>query len=280
MKTYNFFAAMVAALILALGVYSCGKEGETTKVVDPLLVQSPGFGESCSESINCSPYESTIIPDVTLPSYPGCIFRVQVSICIVRVPDVSTEIYVGNYKILDATNCPELWEEWKDLVLNEEDIAQPGEINDFVNNLDSEVYARLEDYLYAHHGSNVGCYGSLGIGNLTVSFIKATCNTMCSYLYKEVPDFPGDLGGSFNQNITDSRSVGKYGILVRTNCDTEGCCQRRTRMCYNPVTNEVEKTTNTHATFNSTCAGGVIDEPDIPSGAFISHCLPCRFSCN
>jgi len=277
MKNFNLFSVFIVVFVLVLGVYSCQKETETTKVTEPILVQSPGFGHSCNPNANnCTPYQHIIIPNLTLANYPGCVFRVQVSICIQQDALLGTEIYVGNYKLLDASNCPDLWEEWSSLVLDPE--SQPGEINEFVNNIDLQVYARLEDYLYAQHGNIVGCHAPLG--TLTVSFIKATCNTMCSYIFKDMPDFPGGLDESFNNNITGSRSVSKYGILVRTNCDTEGCCQRQTKICYNPVTNKVEKTTITHATFNSTCVGGVIDEPDLPGGAEISHCLPCRFSCD
>lgn len=279
MKNFNFLAALIAVSVMILGVYSCGKE-EKTKIIEPADSQSSGFGQTCLQASACSPYEPTIINNVTLPAYPGCVFRVEVSICVQQAPGIGTEIFVGNYKLLDASNCPALWNEWSNLVLDP--LSQPGEINDFINNMDLQVYSRLEDYLYAEHGNIVGCNSPLG--TLTISFIKATCNTMCSYIYLDNP-FPDDTGGDYILNdVVEGRSNSKYGLLARTNCDTEGCCQRRTNICYNPVTNQVEKTTSTYPTSGLTppsvvCAGGAIDEPDLPQGAVLSDCLPCSFRC-
>lgn len=78
--------------------------------------------------------------------------------------------------------------------------------------------------------------------------------------------------------------MGGFGMFVRTNCANSGCCQRQTFICYDPVTDQVQKNTNTNTFPASTpgpivCAGGPVDEPDIPSGAHVISCLPCSFRC-
>lgn len=275
MNKIKFLVAMFAITLSTLGIYSCAKE-DKSKVDAPVASQSELFGESCLESTSCSPYLPETISDVTLPAYPGCVFKVQVYTCIQQDVILGTEIFVGNYKLLDASECPKLWEAWSNLVLDPK--SQDGKINDFVNNLDQQVYARLEDYLYAKHGNVVGCSSSLG--TLNISFVKATCNTMCAHVYERKEDFPDIIGDeSIDNEVTESRSTGKYGILVRTNCDTDGCCQRRTSICYNPVTNEVEKTTTSTATHGASCSGGIPDQPTTGGGVYVK-CLPCSFSCN
>lgn len=271
MNRLKFLLATLVVGLVTLGIYSCAKDGASQDKLTSS--QSSGFGQSCLESTSCSPYLPEIINNVTLPAYPGCVFRVRVSVCVQQDILIGTEIFVGNYELLDATDCPELWEAWSNLVLDPE--SQQGEINNFVNNLDQQVYARLEDYLYAKHGNVVGCGSPLG--TLTVSFIKASCNTLCSHQYEQNP-YPKDGGDdTFGQEVTESRLDTKYGVLVRANCDTNGCCQRRTTICYNPVKDEVEKTTTSHATPGATCLGGVVDTP--PAGVLV-NCLPCSFSCN
>ena len=270
MNRLKFLLAALLVAVVSLGIYSCAKDGASQD--SPTSSRSSGFGKSCHESVSCNDYKIEIIDNVTLPAYPECVFRVRVSICIQQAPDIGTEIFVGNYQLLDATDCPELWQTWADLVLDPE--SQPGKINEFVNSIDQQVYARLEDYLYARHGNIVGCHSSLG--TLTISFIKATCNTICSHQFEKNP-YPKDDGdGSFGKDVTESRSD-KYGVLVRANCDTNGCCQRRTTICYDPVDDEVKKTTNSYATPGATCLGGVVDTP--PTGVLV-NCLPCSFSCN
>lgn len=272
MNRLKFLLATFVAAFVTFGIYSCAKE-EKSSMDKSITSQSDSFGESCLEATSCSPYLPEIINNVTLPSYPGCVFRVRVSVCVQQDIILGTEIFVSNYELLDATDCPELWEEWSNLVLDPE--SQAGEINEFVNNLDQQVYARLENYLYAKHGNKVGCGSPLG--TLTVSFIKASCSTICSHQYEQNP-YPKDGGdGSFDNEVTESRLSDKYGTLVRANCDTNGCCQRRTSICYNPEKDEVEKTTTSHPTPGATCLGGVVDTP--PAGVLV-NCLPCSFSCN
>ena len=271
MKNLKILFGSVAIVLAVFFVYSCTKE-DGRKVDMPVAPQS--FGESCLMTTGCNNYETETINNVTLPAYPGCVFRMQVSVCKQQLTGVGTEIFVGNYKLLDASECPALWNEWSDLVLDT--ASMPGEINDFVNKLDLQVYSRLEDYFYAKHGNILGCGSPLG--TLVISFIKTTCNTMCAHVYeKRKEDF--ELGEAFNNEVTVSRSLGKYGILVRTNCDTNGCCQRRTSICYDPVKNEVVKTTTSNATFAASCSGGIPDQPPTGQGVYIL-CLPCSFSCN
>ncbi len=271
MKNFNFLYGALVVILVAVFAFSCVKDRESQDI--PTSSNSPIFGQTCLEKTGCSSYNPEIINNVTLPAYPGCVFRVRVFTCVQSIAGIGTEIFVGNYEILDATDCPELWEAWSSLVLDPE--SQPGEINDFVNTLDQQVYARLEDYLFAKYGNIVGCNSPLG--TLVISFIKSTCNTMCSHQYDTNP-YPHDDGDdTFGQVLTETRVGSKYGILVRANCDTNGCCQRRTTICYNPVIDKVEKTTTLHPTFVSTCLGGVVDTP--PSGVLV-NCLPCSFSCN
>ena len=283
MENFKILFGSLVIILATVLAYSCHKETDikaSQSDNDDISVEARGFGESCQTITNCLPFESIVFENVTLPSYPGCEFRVQLSYCKQFDPLLGTEIFAGNYKLLDIERCPALWDKWSTLVLDP--ASQEGEINDFINTVDLEVYTRLEDFLFAEFGNLVGCNKPLG--TLVISFVKATCNTMCYYEYTTNP-YPIGLDiSSFNNDIVESRTIPKYGILVRTNCSSNACCQRRTQICYDPVENEISRTTNTYATYASNnppiCLGGVIDEPDLPSGAIITQCLPCDYRCD
>ena len=111
MNRLKFLLATFVAALVTFGIYSCAKE-EKSSMDKSITSQSDSFGESCLEATSCSPYLPEIINNVTLPSYPGCVFRVRVSVCVQQDIILGTEIFVSNYELLDATDCPELWEEW------------------------------------------------------------------------------------------------------------------------------------------------------------------------
>ncbi len=213
---------------------------------------------------------------MTLDEYPGCTFSIKVNYCQAYGPGLVREIFVTNYTILNLAGCPELLDAWAEIILNEE--STEGQINEFVNALDLLIYTRLENFFFARFGTDIGC-DAPWLGNFIVTFVKATCGSVCTY---QIGTTPGP-GPGLDPEV-EVRGRGKIGILVRANCSSEGCCRRSTHICYDPALDEVVKTTTATVYPLATpapeqCASGVVEHPDVPIGYVLISCTPCTFSC-
>jgi Fe-S cluster assembly iron-binding protein IscA len=251
-------------LCLSALFLSCAKE-QSTKLETAL---TPLAGESCLKtSITTSgcALQSPITFNVTnLPGYPGCSFSVTVEVCLEIDVNGNTYLTVGDYTMGNHT-CQALVDSLSALFLTPTEIDD----NEFISRFDKLMFTRLEDYLFAHFGGNIQC-GSFR--NVTITFIRQACTAICFYEYTIIKE--GD-GGSRVPMPTN---------FVRTTCSTEGCCRRETRLCFNPTTNMLDKTTSTttypgNVTAQNACSGGEMIPPVIPRGTQLTHCNSCAFSC-
>lgn len=270
--------------MIIIGSCSIDNSNKTNDFQYEILESQIGFGQSCLDSIsNCSPFFPIAINNVTIPQYPDCSFSIRVDICVIQDPTLGTEIFVGNYQLLNLQNCPSLLEDWSEIILDPG--KQPGEINSFVNWFDALIYTRIEDYLYAEKGNVVGCNSPLG--TLIISFIKSTCESMC--LYNEVdilgPPLRDDTGEQKHSKGSARSDETDYYSLYKVICSTDGCCRRATTICYDPVSQQVVKTTNSTVyplgvLPQTQCFGGIPDRPStVKPRAGLLGCTPCTFTC-
>jgi hypothetical protein len=277
MKRFNLFFGLFLVSFATLMIYACEREStKEDKATESSHIEDTeirDIGESCKSYLYaCKTDSIAIFHGVTLDAYPGCTLSIKVNYCQITHPVLGTEIFIGNYTILNLSGCAALLNELDELTLD-------GEINAFVNALDLMIYTRLEDFFWASHGSHIGC-GSPGVGNLIITFIKAGCGTICTYHYGTNPEGPepGLVDG------TELRDRINIGVIVRANCTSEGCCRRSTRICYDPALDEVVKMTTATVYPMAIpapvqCASGVVEYPDVPTGLILASCTPCTFSC-
>ena len=241
------------------------------------------FGETCYEHATqgCDTGDPETIPIHGIPDYPDCDFDLIVTYC-VQYAGNSTFVTVSDYDWANinqiSEDCPDFWHDYSDIYLN----GTEGDILEFVHRIDKQIYTRLEDYFFAEFGTGINC-NSLQEGTFVLSFIKASCYAVCTYREEPI-SVGGGLSPLKGNNKAGNRGPDPIYFYVKNICLTDGCCRRETRICFNPDTNTLEKST----TLSEFLLGGgspLCDEnaeielnPRYGNNTLVS-CTRCEFSC-
>ncbi len=253
--------------------FSCAKE--VSKQEDTVNMNlTPLAGDSCNEGTNCSLFTSQTYNVDNVPGYPGCVFRITVQLCIEEIFG-TRHITVGDYSMGFGHGCTLFYDELNALLDTPSELDE----NEFVLGFDNKIFTRLEDFIWAQHGQNIACSSANSTANLTISFVRQACSTICFYQYELVV---APKGGANGEN-TGSR-LPKPTNFVKASCSTSGCCRRQTNMCFNPSTGLVVKTTSNTVfpllvTPVNACAGGTLLVPPTPNGTRLIRCNACTFVC-
>jgi len=250
---------------------SCTKE--TAKKEDVTNSNlTPLAGDSCAEGQGCTTFTSHTYNVDNIPDYPGCIFPITVMLCVEEDLGEVSHVVVGNYS-MGLHTCTDFYDDLLAL------LETPGETdeNEFILDWDETIFTRLEDYIYNEFGNNKVCRP--GESDLTVSFVREACSAICFYQFELVVDPKGGKSGDIN-----GLRGPKPTNFVKTSCSTTGCCRRETKMCLDPLTGEIRKTTTNTMYPGSissvnACAGGNMVPPVIPANTRLIKCNDCTFIC-
>ncbi len=257
--TYLLIAAMFSIFFLG----SCSRADnsmdasrtEAAKITSfdmPEQVALLGIGEPCTKDVPCDPLLDTL-EIVGIPDYPDCIFEIQVSYCPTVDMGGNPTYHITHFKWLNSGDCDAYQDDFEEIV-----IIGDGNSDVFFLNIEDQLYERMEAYFYALGNDGRDCTSG---GTVTVEFINTTCNSIC--IYEEVfttegPGHGGLSGGLHHgEGASNLRGPRPIYVYVKQTCASSGCCVRTTRMCFNPDTNMLDKSTviNPLDGTGSDCAG-------------------------
>ena len=241
---------------LVLFLASCQKnEKESIKKNDDdiKIVETELRSEVCFEELlgNQCTNQVPVIEEYELDNIPGypseCKFKVRVEILNCNIPNTTiTRFFTLSFELIEV-NCPQYENEMNEILFNP-GINNPS-LDDYLTSLYEKLYRRFEDVHFEDFKVFFNCGGSNQW--FEISHIRESCSRFCVYL------------------------TGREGYYLATPipCGT-GCCKIETKMCFNPTTQMVEKTTTTIPITQAQCDP---PSPSVPFGCYTA--TNCKFIC-
>lgn len=108
MKIFNLLLGLIIASLATLMINACERESiKEDKAKESSYIEDTeihNIGESCKPELYVCRTESiAIFHGVILDTYPGCSFSIKVNYCQNTHPVLGTEIFIGNYTILNLS---------------------------------------------------------------------------------------------------------------------------------------------------------------------------------
>jgi hypothetical protein len=278
MKNLKFIYGVIAIGLLTFVIYSCTKDVQPYGSNFHNVTQSLS-GDSIPQPFGCAFFSGSPCIDRTktfkvlnVAGYPGCSFTMKVDYC------ENSNIIIKKVELLTYT-C-QSYADSLDYFANTPNTLDDA---DFENRTNAKFLSKLEDYFFALSGGYIQCEQDPAF---TVSSVSAQCRSICYFnlkqeiIIKDTIIIIGDGDGSGELGSGSSiENRGPKSIAKSSACSTDGCCLRETKMCYDPVTGQVVKTTTNTALGTPNCNGASPTPTFDPTLLELVRCTPCQFSC-
>ena len=266
MSKFNFYSIFLAVMIIAVSIYSCGKEAEKTFDLQSEIVElrngvNPVLGGDLIDLLgtSCVPgtinigggCNDTLYVDTLVVTnhvmYPGCSFKIIFQRRECKLGSSFEDVTVGDFQILEH-NCPQFS---TDL----DNTYNQSIWSDYIIDFETEMWNKIRDYLISQKVTGEKFKCTQGV-YFNINFIRASC-------YRCV--------------TTKTRSGG-LGVSTKLACGSQ-CCERHTRVCRQlDGTLKIVQTDVTNP-FNITCSGSsFLTDPPIWLG-HIEWQTPCMVTC-